>query len=56
MLTKREEKRRVVDPFRNAVQTMNLKNLILFFLQKIKIFLYVLDRFDVLISKIIFKK
>jgi hypothetical protein len=37
------------------VQTAFSKSLI-FFLQKIKIFLYVLDRFDVLISKMIFKK
>jgi hypothetical protein len=41
--------------FRNAVQTAFSKNLI-FFLQKIKIFLYILDRFDLVISKMIFKK
>jgi hypothetical protein len=41
--------------FGNAVQTAFSKILI-FFLQKIKNFLYVLDRFDVLISKMIFKK
>jgi hypothetical protein len=39
----------------NITRTAFSKSLI-FFLQKIKIFLYVLDRFDVLISKMIFKK
>jgi hypothetical protein len=41
-------------PFRNAVEIIFLKNLI-FFLLKFKYF-YVLDCFDVLILKIIFKK
>jgi len=41
-------------PFGNAVQTIFYKNLIVFY-QKL-IFLYVLNRFDTLISKIFFKK
>ena len=42
--------------FGSAVETAFRQNSIFFFFVKIKFGLYFLDRFDVLMSKIIFKK